>query len=460
MPRLVRRRPLLERLQTMLSPGDFSLWLSEEIETRELDSKKVGTYLGLGLNFTLLVARANSGASAPEDDVFSDEAGSSWLSLFIYPIVWSLVCISLLNALYAFTRTRSYRLFEANVDVRPSTPSARRVKVQSTPTSSASPMRFLADLMTPDSAESRAHPDKSRDVWEISVWDPLPVSLQLVCLFSPGHVLAYLLFLPLAPLDPRPSVTVFCTLVMQGVLTGQLLVLASQFTQQAKDNAIIQKEVMHEYDTKFVHPRLHPVVRDVGTQVTEDQVGRTRDIVQTFTPTTQLRRGFETHPNPNYIDHVDPDHLSNSHLSHLRRTPAASPTAQYSEASRLGLTERKSGMRQSLPATYTPVRTQTPDVGATPGTDLNFGGSMGIHSHHKSPLKKAVSYGDIQQPSSPRNSREMAAYEQGSWGRQSSPTKGTTPLRRSIGIGAGFPTNIRGQNAGVKGYTERYPSRW
>src|SRR5690348_4856606 len=121
--------------------------------------------------------------------------------------------MSVLNAFYAFTRTRSYRLFQADVEKPPATPSARRVKVQSTPISS-SPMRFVAQLIGSESAEARAYPDKTRDVWELSVWDPLPVSLQLFQLFSPGHVLIYLIFLPLAPLDPRPSVTVFSTLVM------------------------------------------------------------------------------------------------------------------------------------------------------------------------------------------------------------------------------------------------------
>lgn len=83
MPRLVRRKPFAERLKAMLNPMDFLLWLSEELETRDWDSKVVGTQLGVGVNFVFLLARANSGTTTPSDDIFSDDAGSGWLSFFV-----------------------------------------------------------------------------------------------------------------------------------------------------------------------------------------------------------------------------------------------------------------------------------------------------------------------------------------------------------------------------------------
>jgi hypothetical protein len=86
MPRLVRRRPFLERIKDYLNPGDFLLWLSEEFETRDWDSKQVGTPLALGLHVVILIARANSGSSygSGGDDVFGDyEYGSGWLSYIV-----------------------------------------------------------------------------------------------------------------------------------------------------------------------------------------------------------------------------------------------------------------------------------------------------------------------------------------------------------------------------------------
>ena len=86
MPRLIRRQPLLERIQGYLNPADFLLWLSEEFESQGWDQleKEWALPIGFILNLTFLVARANSrGASGSYDDVFGDsrrETGwFSWL---------------------------------------------------------------------------------------------------------------------------------------------------------------------------------------------------------------------------------------------------------------------------------------------------------------------------------------------------------------------------------------------
>ncbi|KAH7145880.1 hypothetical protein B0J13DRAFT_330066 [Dactylonectria estremocensis] len=424
MPRLVRRQPLSERIMSALNPMDFLLWLSEELETRDWDSTSAGTQLGLGLNFVFLIARANSASSSSSDDVFSDDNGSGWLSFFVYPLVWILVVFSLANAYYTVTRTRKYRLFAADVEVNPSTPSARRVKVDQSDSSPSTPLRYLAKIIAPDTPESRAHPDKASDVWELSVWDPLPVSLRLLCLFGPGHVLVYMLFLPLAPLDPRPSMTVLNTLLLQALISGQLLLFCSGFTQQAKDTAIIQKEVLHEYDTKFVRPQLHPVVRDVGTQFSEDQPREHQEFVQTGTPTTQIRRGFHTHANP----YTQPVKLSEERVSTptnvLKPQMFTPPTAsRRSEVFKPAISQR-SVPRHSLPAGYT--STGTSNVGTSSAVpSMNFGGSMGIHTHNRSPLKKATSLNELtsQETQSPRNSREMAAYEQRNRAQQGTPSR-------------------------------------
>ncbi|GKT45683.1 meiotically up-regulated gene 154 protein [Colletotrichum spaethianum] len=196
MPRLVRKKPLSERLKALLNPMDFLLWLSEELETRDWDSKALGTQLGLGFNFAFLLARANCVATEAEDDVFSDGSSGNIITFVVRPLVWILGVLSFANAFYAMTRTRQYRLFQVNVEDKPHTPSAQRVKARSDPAAS-SPLRLLNSILVPETAESRAHPDRTHDVWELSVWDPLPVSLQLFCLFSPGHVLVYMMFLPL-----------------------------------------------------------------------------------------------------------------------------------------------------------------------------------------------------------------------------------------------------------------------
>jgi hypothetical protein len=79
MPRLVRRRPLRERVIAWLNPMDTLLWLSEEIQTRELDSQAVGTRVGVATNFIYFLTSANTASSAGGDDIFSESSGPDWL---------------------------------------------------------------------------------------------------------------------------------------------------------------------------------------------------------------------------------------------------------------------------------------------------------------------------------------------------------------------------------------------
>lgn len=82
--RLVRRQPLTERLRAKLNPMDFYLWLSEEIQTFNWDSKTFGTRFGLAANFIFLVARANAGTTrGAVDDVFGDAPASGWFTLLV-----------------------------------------------------------------------------------------------------------------------------------------------------------------------------------------------------------------------------------------------------------------------------------------------------------------------------------------------------------------------------------------
>lgn len=84
MPRLVRRKPLMQRIMANLNPMDALLWLSEEMETQDWDSAQLGTQIGLGLNFVFLLARANHTSKSADDDVFGNEdATTSWSTLIV-----------------------------------------------------------------------------------------------------------------------------------------------------------------------------------------------------------------------------------------------------------------------------------------------------------------------------------------------------------------------------------------
>jgi hypothetical protein len=86
--RLVRSRPLIERIRDNLDPSDWLLWLNEELESSEWAEQiqEYATPLGLLANFVFLVARANSGSTPDDSDVFSDfdsRNGSVWLTWLV-----------------------------------------------------------------------------------------------------------------------------------------------------------------------------------------------------------------------------------------------------------------------------------------------------------------------------------------------------------------------------------------
>ena len=314
--------------------------------------------------------------------------------------------------MYTFYRQRHYRLFESSVETVPSTPSAHRVRVDSSPMSS-SPLRFLSNMLAGETPETRSHPDATRDVWEIAVWDPTPISLQMFCFFSPGHVLVYWLCLPAAISDPRPSTTVLTTVILAALLTAQLLLLQTSFSQQSKDAAVIQKEVMNEYDIKYVHPRTQPLMRDVGTQYSNSGTSThglpryedDKESVDVYTPTFIINRGFETRPNPNYIKHVDPDNTTTRTKPSRGHSKSVVPPFQTPA---------------HLPwDVSSPIRPQTairqPQFRASGSGD---GGNLGVFSHANSPLRKSAS--------------THFAGPQGMRERSSSPQKReVSPLKRS-----------------------------
>ena len=265
---------------------------------------------------------------------------------------------------------------------------------------SSSPLRFLSSLLTKeDGVGTKTHLDSRRDVWEIAVWDPTPASLELFCCISPGHVLIYWLLLPIASTDPRPIMTVASTVAFATLLSIQLSLLRSNFSQQSKDASVIHKEVLNEYDTKFVHPRTQHLMRDVGTQFSSRKHRHSRSYTDDsedgdadlYTPTFVINKGFHTRPNPSYVHHVDPQGRS-----------------QKQTASRATFTRTSTSVQtpSQLRDTSSPLQPQTavrqPQFWPQPDGD---GGSLGVFRHASSPLRKSASSNFVGPPGQRERSR-------------------------------------------------------
>ncbi|KAK5167042.1 uncharacterized protein LTR77_007771 [Saxophila tyrrhenica] len=436
MPRLVRRRPLLERLRDHLDPWDVLLQLAEWANDDTINEwlQTWALQIGVGLNVLFIIAKlaAKPSLRSARDDVFGDSESRGgpgwfgWLAAFLVPLLTGL-CIA--NTVFTFYRKRHYRLFEQPVEESPATPSARLVRVDSSPMSS-SPLRYLQQALSEATSGAKAHVDPEREVWEVSMWDPQPFNLTLFTLFSPGHLAFYYAMLPPAALDPNPSVKVAMAFIFGVMLSVQLGALRTFFSQQSKDAVLVHGEVMNEYDTKFVRPNLNRPVRDVGVQTRESALTprgtKTRE-VDVYTPTTIIKRGFRTNPNPNYARQYDPDNLSaemsssrrtsdvgvGNQLSNVSTPPLPTPSNAYARTN--GYTNsaysRPSTSGQDFSSPLKPhherLRERTPIRGD--------GGSLGVYSHAASPLRKAASSNHLA-------SRESSTQT----GRPTSPLKRTS----------------------------------
>ncbi|KAF8455096.1 hypothetical protein BGX38DRAFT_1140610 [Terfezia claveryi] len=355
MPRLIRRQSVRDRILSFLNPLDHALDLYTYIESYDWDGVQstTSTPLGIALNILLFLARVNCSNGAYEgwEDVLIKSTsgktyGRGWGGSFrnsgyfvcadnpetlpsscapfpggYYPmrfdgiesllgvywgtqlryLSWFLAVISAVNSVMCFTKKKKYRMFESNIEIVPRTPNARRVPVDSSPSASG-----LTTLLSPSKGHHRKY-TPATDVWEVSVWDPTPISLRIFSLFSPAHCAIYFLMLPvtvssnyLFPNSTSGTKTYLTALFIEALLSIQLGWLASSFTQQMKDRALVQREVLREYDSKYVHPRLSTLKWDVATQTKDDHFEAS---VEVYTPQYN-RQGFITHANPNYSEYT------------------------------------------------------------------------------------------------------------------------------------------------------------
>ncbi|KAF1834061.1 hypothetical protein BDW02DRAFT_353655 [Decorospora gaudefroyi] len=435
MPPLVRRATLAQRIKAYVDPLDWLMCISEELNTSDWQdfASAWAVWIGSGAHLLFIVAQANSGVStSPDDDgVFSEVQGPGWTKWIMDLLVLMLAALAFGNAWLVHSKKRHYRLFEQKVDVAPQTPSAKLVRVDSSP-ASPSPMSFVRGLVQ-NNAASRAHPVQGRHVWEVPVWDPNPLCLELFCLFNPLHVVLYYLNLPVAPLDPRPSVRVAGTVFIGAGVSWLVWWLQGRNTQQSKDKALINRQTLHEYDSKFVHPALQKPCRDVGIQTISKNSkhdssvgvrGSSDDLaseVVTYTPTTIINRTFRTNPNASYASQYDPDSMGSTSIARSSHTPSVRPnysSSQYTSTSTATPADFSSPIRPSH--TPNPFR-QPPAIPRTSGA--SDGGYLGINTHAASPLRKSASTNFVDRRAS--RSRESLS------GAGVSPTKREgSPLKR------------------------------
>jgi len=201
-----------------------------------------------------------------------DSATESWYWTAL--VEGLLIGVAFLNAFYLFSRTKNYHLY-----LRPdlvSSPHAQFVAKEPeqdlslVPSSLASRVaaflfnflniswRFLLGI---DSPASILH--KNGKVQQLDIWIPGEVELALFSIYSPAHALIWRLV---------TSSNWILVLALMLLLSGQFYTLTRSYELLIKDRAIISSEVMHEYDEKFVIPRINVVKSDACVMTHEAEV--------------------------------------------------------------------------------------------------------------------------------------------------------------------------------------------
>ncbi|KAI0724021.1 hypothetical protein C8T65DRAFT_628229 [Cerioporus squamosus] len=291
--RVVRQKSLYDRIASI--PSQISFEISQFPHNVPLPSpQNSARVIGGTLHFLHLCVRVSQIRRVPDsdlgwEDMYREGEGESWFDWTV-PMTFILVSASILNTLYLFTRTKTYFLNLASDPV--SSPHASFVKRPRTPHRSSSDdlvprrsapalllallgsvfsalwrglvlsTRFLLNLSPPKVRAPQPWEENER-VQQLEVWTPGALEMALFSLYSPVHSLLWI------ATTSANWMLMFFIMFIVGVQTRAL---ARSYEALLKDRAIIAAEVMHEYDEKFVNPRVNPVRKDAAVMTHESEM--------------------------------------------------------------------------------------------------------------------------------------------------------------------------------------------
>ncbi|KAF9365663.1 hypothetical protein BGX34_009094 [Mortierella sp. NVP85] len=173
-----------------------------------------------------------------------------------------LVAISFFNALWLFLSKKNYRMLHRDRNEKPLASNVRIVEVQQDEThwSFKYPGKLVHSLFSPLSKDREPHEDKLY-AWEMAVWNPSIMSRNLFCWYSPAQVLIMLAM-------DTDNFHIFFPLSV--VVAFQVHFLVSVYQSYVKDKQVLFAELHHEYNSKFVYPRIFVQKLDKGVSTETD----------------------------------------------------------------------------------------------------------------------------------------------------------------------------------------------
>ncbi|KAF8654100.1 hypothetical protein AX16_003633 [Volvariella volvacea WC 439] len=276
---VIRKKSLYERAAAIPSRIAFEIALFPH--NIPLPSPDTSAWIIAGtmhfLNFCIRISQLRQ---VRESDLGWEDMGQevdddTWFD-WTFPVSVLLIAISVLNALYMFTRIKLYSLHRRGelvgsphasfvpieLDFEPlQTPSLLlRIRARSWRLFVTS-WRWLLGMKTlPASSTPTA---KSSIVQQLQVWSPGELELGLFGLYSPAHSLLWMAW--------GTSNWILMTVLMV-VISAQLRYMTRSFNGLIRDKAIIAAEVMNEYNQVFVNPRVNPIRRDAAVMTHEAEM--------------------------------------------------------------------------------------------------------------------------------------------------------------------------------------------
>ncbi|KAL0581735.1 hypothetical protein V5O48_000317 [Marasmius crinis-equi] len=275
---VVRKKTFVEKVKAIPSRIAFEIALFPH--NVPLPTSKTSAYaLGGLLHFIHLCVRISSSRSAHTTDsewneMLRESEGRPWFD-WTAPMTILLLAASIMNAIYAFTRIKLYRLHQkadpvsspnakfvsADLDFEPLEPPPLMARLRSGLWHGfLSFWRFLLGMKTP---QSNTVPRKSSRVQQLEVWTPGELELTLFTIYSPAHSLLWI---------GTGSSNWIVMLVLMGVFGLQLNMTIKYYTHLIKDKEILAAEVMSEYNERFVYPRVNPIRKDVAIMTHQSEV--------------------------------------------------------------------------------------------------------------------------------------------------------------------------------------------
>ncbi|KAI0054080.1 hypothetical protein FA95DRAFT_1579132 [Auriscalpium vulgare] len=271
--RVVRKKSLYDKVVSF--PSRVAFEISIFPANVPLPTPRTSACLiGGAMHFVHFCVRVSQIRAVPDSDIgwedmYREDNDVSWFDWTV-PMTFLLFAAAALNALLLFSHTKLYHLHSQPDPV--ASPHARFVATPADPPTLMMRLRahtwrafvaFWRFLLGIGTSASGGGSERARRVQELEVWTPGEGELMLFCVYSPMHAFLWSMW--------NSGNWIMMSVAMLGVGV-QLRVMTKTYEALLKDKAIIAAEVMHEYDVKFVYPRVNPIRRDACVMTSQAEM--------------------------------------------------------------------------------------------------------------------------------------------------------------------------------------------